>query len=244
MTGAASQMNAIRSCIFNVLLFATLALLSVLGSPLILFDKKYVSIFWEHLSLLIDYITKYVAGISYKIESPKNILSVPAIYAVRHESVWETLILIHFFHRPIFVLKKELMQIPFFGLMAKKVGCISVDRENGVRSLIQATKLVEKTILSGSPVIIFPEGTRVPSGSHVDLKRGIAMFYRKTNCPVVPVIHNSGRFWSRHSFIKKPGTISLKFLDPIPPGLDQKEFMSRLEKVFYEEVEKLNQIAK
>lgn len=232
----------IRSAIFNILLLVSISIFSVLGSPLLLFNKKYVSIFWENLSRLIDFITRSIAGITYEIENRKNILKKPAIYAVRHESVWETLIMIHFFHRPIFILKQELMRIPFFGQMARKVGCISVDRENGVRSLIKAVKLVENALAEGSPVIVFPEGTRVPTGSHTELKRGIAMFYRKANCPVVPVIHDSGKFWPRHSFTKKPGKISVKFLDPILPGLQQDEFMSRLEKTFYDEVEKLKQV--
>lgn len=232
-------MIIIRSIIFNILLLITLSIFSILGSPLFLFNKKYTFIFWKKLSIIIDKLTKKIVRITYSIEGSINTSEGSIIYAIRHESTWETLIMIHFFHKPIFILKKELMKIPFFGAMAKKVGCISIDRKNGARALIKATKKVEKAITDGHSIIIFPEGTRTSSGSHVKLKRGIAMFYKRANCPVVPVIHNSGKFWSKHSFIKKPGNISVKFLAPIPPGLHQDEFMDRLNTIFYDEVEKL-----
>jgi 1-acyl-sn-glycerol-3-phosphate acyltransferase len=175
------------------------------------------------------------------IENRHNILDVPAIYAIRHESTWETLVLIQLFRQPIFVLKKELLKIPLFGIISKKAGVIEIDRENGIESLINATRRIQQSLAKGHPVIIFPEGTRVPSGSHAELKRGISLFYRQANCAVVPVVHNSGKFWPRHGFVKMPGKIVVKFLDPIQPGLSQDEFMNRLNDVFYSEIENLKE---
>ena len=228
-----------RSAIYNIVLFVVFAAFLVFGSVLFFFDKKYAFSFWEKLSSTIDFITQRIAGITYKIENLPSKDAPPRIYAVRHESMWETLVMIHFFKEPIFLIKKALADIPFFGSMARKVGTIAVDREGGARALVEVTKKVEKAINDGHSIVIFPEGTRVANGEHVELKRGIAMFYKKTNCSVVPVVHNSGKFWPRRGFLKKPGTVSVKFLNPIPSGLHQDDFMDKLNNAFYTEIEKL-----
>lgn len=235
-------MFVVRIILFNILFFLSLSFFLIIGLPLLCFDKKYMFLFWKKLSRFLDYLTQTVAGITYSIENPHNILNGSVIYAIRHESAWETLILIHLFFRPIFILKKELINIPIFGVMAKKVGAIDVDRENGTKALINAAKKVVNAVNEGYSVIIFPEGTRVSTGEHVNLKRGIALLYKKANCCVIPVVHNSGQFWPRHGFLKRPGSISLKFMDPILPGLSQEEFMEKLTNCFYEEVEKLKRI--
>jgi 1-acyl-sn-glycerol-3-phosphate acyltransferase len=232
-------MLIIRSIIFNMTFFFAITTMLFLGAPLVLIEEKYVYIFWKYVSIVLGYITTKIGGISFVVENEENLLKQPAIYAVRHESTWETLILIQKFEEPIFIIKKELLDVPLFGRLSRKSGAISVDRDNGVKALIDATRRVEKSINDGHPVIMFPEGTRVRAGKHVPMKRGIALFYKKTNCPVVPVIHNSGTFWPRHGFVKKPGTITLKFLDPIPPGLSQGEFMKKLNNVFSCEIEKM-----
>jgi 1-acyl-sn-glycerol-3-phosphate acyltransferase len=139
------------------------------------------------------------------------------------------------------VLKEELLKVPFFGLMARKAGTISIDRGNKTKALLDAIGRVEDSINKGHPVIIFPEGTRMASGEYTPLKRGVALFYERINCAVVPVIHNSGRFWPRRGFIKKPGTIIVKFMNPIIPGLSKDEFMCKLNEVFQTEINKLKE---
>jgi 1-acyl-sn-glycerol-3-phosphate acyltransferase len=217
-----------------------MATVLLLGYPLrFLNDQKYVFIFWRCLSIIIGFISDKIGGIKYVVEGENNLLKEPAIYAIRHESTWETLVLISKFKEPIFVLKEELLKIPLFGILSKKAGTIAVDRDNGTKSLMKALGKVEAAIASGHPVIIFPEGTRMAHGEYVPLKRGIALFYSKANCQVVPVIHNSGRFWPRRGFIKKPGVITVKFLDPIAPGLSKNEFMDKLNGAFSSELKKL-----
>jgi 1-acyl-sn-glycerol-3-phosphate acyltransferase len=202
-------------------------------------ESKYVFMFWHYLSLALGFITAKISGIKFVVENENNILKEPAIYAIRHESTWETLMLISKFHEPIFILKKELLNIPLFGVLSQKAGTIAIDRDHGTRSLIGVLEKVEKAIRNGHPVIIFPEGTRMQHGVYVQLKRGISLFYKKANCSVVPVIHNAGRFWPRRGFIKKPGMITVKFLDPIAPGLSKDEFMDKLNQTFSVEIGKL-----
>ncbi|MDR1362387.1 MAG: 1-acyl-sn-glycerol-3-phosphate acyltransferase [Holosporaceae bacterium] len=232
-------MVMIRSVIFNILFFASSMLLMMSAFPLTLLDEKYAFAFWKMFSKLVDFLSRTVAGIGYEIENEPQDLSKPVIYAVRHESVWETMVLIHKFKRPILVLKKELLNIPFFGSLALKAGSIDVDRQSGAKSLINAARKVKKALADGHPVIIFPEGTRVDTGRHAQIKRGIAFFYKNNNCPVIPVVHNSGKFWPRRGFMKKAGSIRMKFLDPIYPGLSSDEFMRQLNRVFYAEIERL-----
>jgi 1-acyl-sn-glycerol-3-phosphate acyltransferase len=233
-------MLAIRSVLFNVVFFSAMGIALVLGLPLVfLNNRKYVFIFWHYLSIVLEFITARVGGIKCKIENERNILKEPAVYAMRHESIWETLMLISRFKEPIFVLKEELLKLPLFGAMAKKAGTISIDRGNKTRALLDAIEKVEDSINKGHPVIIFPEGTRVAAGEYVPLKRGIALFYEKINCTVVPVVHNSGRFWPRRGFIKKPGTIVVRFMDPIVPGLSKDAFMSQLNDMFRSGIDKL-----
>jgi 1-acyl-sn-glycerol-3-phosphate acyltransferase len=231
-----------RSILFNVLFFFTIAVAMAAGFPLIFLDKKYVFIFWRYLSIVLGFITEKVAGIKYVVENEENILPGPVIYAIRHESIWETLILISRFENPVFVLKEELLKIPLFGAMSKKAGAIAIDRNNGARTLVDAIGKVEDSLVNGHPVIIFPEGTRMTSGEHISLKRGIVWFYEKANCPVVPVIHNSGKFWPRRGFLKKPGTIAVKFHNPINPGLSRDQFMDKLNEIFSQEIERLKAV--
>ncbi|MDR2645730.1 MAG: 1-acyl-sn-glycerol-3-phosphate acyltransferase [Holosporaceae bacterium] len=189
--------------------------------------------------MILNVVTTKIGGINYIVENEENILREPAIYAIRHESVWETLVLIYKFKEPIFVLKEELLNIPLFGALSRKAGTISIDRNKGAESLKNAISQVTEAVVRGHPVIIFPEGTRMAYGEYAPLKRGIALFYKKTNCRVVPVIHNAGNFWPRRKFVKKQGTIVVKFLNPIIPGLTDNEFMNRLNNVFSSEIKKL-----
>ncbi|MDR1375413.1 MAG: 1-acyl-sn-glycerol-3-phosphate acyltransferase [Holosporaceae bacterium] len=232
-------MLLIRSLIFNIAFFTTIAVALFLGMPLVFFDKKYVFIFWKHLSRILNFITEKIGGINFSIANEENLLQEPAIYALRHESTWETLILIHKFKDPIFILKEELLRIPLFGTLSRKAETIAVDRNHGMKALIYAARRVERSIKEGHHVVIFPEGTRSSPGEYVSLKRGIAMFYERSNCSVVPVVHNAGTFWPRRGFIKRPGKIIVSFLPPIAAGLSRDEFMDKLNEAFRQEIEKM-----
>lgn len=234
-------MNLLRSLLFNFVFFGVMGIALLCGTILLPLDKKYMFVFWKYLAKLLRFITKFVGGIDVKVEEIENISAVPTIYAVRHESLWETIMLIDFFQHPIFVLKKELLSIPIFGVMSKKTETIGIDREQGVQTLISAARKVESSIKKGYNVVIFPEGTRMHSGEYTPLKRGIELFYSRANCPVVPIIHNSGKFWPRRSFVKQPGTITLRILPPIAPGLPSKQFMAELNEVFRTQINLLKE---
>jgi 1-acyl-sn-glycerol-3-phosphate acyltransferase len=135
-----------------------------------------------------------------------------------------------YLHHPAYVLKRELLYLPLFGLLLLRAGHIPVDRAGraaALKSMVNAGKIRRD---QGRDILIFPEGTRVKPGQHKPYQAGIAALYGALDLPVVPVALDSGRFWGRRSFNKKPGVITLEFLTPIRPGLPRKAFMAELEK--------------
>ncbi len=230
----------IRSMILNIVLFVVSTIYVLFGVFFILCSENVVYKYWFLFSRIFKFIVKYVGGIDFKIEN-EEYLKTPGrvIVASRHESVWETIAFITLFPKPVFVMKKELGEIPLFGLLASKVHSIFVDRDNQLRALISVAKQISEALDDNRQVVIFPEGTRMTSGEFVPLKRGISLFYKTNNCSIIPIIHNSGKFWARRSFVKKPGTITVKVMEPIEPGLSQDEFMDRLNKIFQTEIEKM-----
>lgn len=230
----------IRSILLNIVLFVSMSLYVLCGIFFLPFSEDVVYKYWFIFSRMFRFIVKYVGGIDFKIENEQYLKTKGrVIFAARHESMWETIVLISFFPRPVFVMKKELHDIPLFGLLADKVHSIFVDREHGLKALIDVSRQISEALDEGRQVIIFPEGTRMPSGEFVPLKRGISLFYKKNDCKVVPIIHNSGKFWARRSFKKNPGTITVKIMEPIEPGLPQDKFMDRLNNTFQVEISKL-----
>ena len=150
----------------------------------------------------------------------------PAIIASMHQAMWETFALIPLFPDPTFVIKRELQLVPVWGQFATAVGMIFVDRTKGRAALKDMARGVQAALAGGRHVVIFPEGRRVAPGEESDIKSGITYLYRLTGAPVVPVALNSGFYWGRQTFLKRPGTIIVEFLPPIPPGLSNDAFQA------------------
>lgn len=218
----------VRSCLCNFFFFLALAVLSVLSVFVWPCPERIAVKYWYMLSCVLNFIAKYIAGIDSKVIGIEK-LEGAKIYASRHESLWETMFLVVLLKNPAFVLKKELTEIPMFGQLIKRVGSISVDRSQGGAAMRQMARQVQQKLNEGRPIIIFPEGTRKPHDEPVEIKKGIAMLYKVCKCSVVPIALNSGKFWPRRGFIKHPGTITVKLLDEIKPGLETEEFTSTLE---------------
>jgi len=133
------------------------------------------------------------------------------------------------FDDPCYVMKKELMWIPFYGWFCAKAGMIVVDREGHSKALRKLLTEGQASLKAGRQLIIFPEGTRVAPGETGEYKPGIAALYRSGDLPCIPMATNSGVHWPAHGFLRTPGTIVYEFLEPIPPGLPRPEFMRLLE---------------
>jgi 1-acyl-sn-glycerol-3-phosphate acyltransferase len=153
-----------------------------------------------------------------------------ALIAAKHMSMLDTIALYALLGRPAFVLKRNLLNIPFYGWYARKSGMIAIDREGRASALRMMVIKARATLASGRSVIIFPEGTRKQPGAAPDYKPGVAGLYGQLDVPCVPVALNSGLYWTGPGgFFKKPGKVVIEFLSPIPPGLKRREFMAALE---------------
>ncbi len=222
-------MIVVRSFIYQVLFHLWTTFIAIVGLPALILPRSVVwaiSPFWSVVSFAI---LRRITGLGYRLEGTKNIAAGPVIYASKHQSAWDTMIYPHVLQNPIVVLKKELRSIPFYGWYLRKYGSIGIDRSGGAKALRAMVQEAREAIDAGRPIVVFPEGTRTAPGEHVKYQSGVAALYRELGVAVVPVALNSGLFWRRRSYLRRPGTIVLRFLPAIPPGLDRKVFMARLE---------------
>ncbi|MEQ8192905.1 MAG: lysophospholipid acyltransferase family protein [Rhodospirillales bacterium] len=217
-----------RSLIFYIFFYAwsvpvVLSITVLLLGPRRLMNRGVC--FWARTS---HTLLKWTVGLRHEFRGLDNLPSGPAILACKHQSAWETYGFYALDCDPAYVLKKELILIPFFGWFMLKTKMIVVDREakaSALKKLLADTKVA---LDAERKVIIFPEGTRTAPGTQRDYHPGIAAMYNRLDAPVIPVALNSGMFWSRRSLLKRPGVVTVEFLPPIPPGLDRKAFLGEL----------------
>lgn len=176
------------------------------------------------------WLIRHVLGIRYVVKGAENIPAGACIVMSKHQSAWETIGLQRIFLGSIFVLKKELHWIPFFGWALALNPMIAIDRSAGRDALRQVVGQGTERLKAGYRVIVYPEGTRVAPGVHGEYKRGGAVLASKSGFPVVPVAHDAGELWPRNAFVKRPGTITVSIGPAIDPaGLRSEEVLRRVE---------------
>lgn len=220
-------MIGIRSAICQILFYGWMAALAVLYLPLLLAPRRWMvgaARFWVRGELLI---LRLAVGLTYEVRGRQNIPSGPAVVAAKHQSMWDTMIFHALLDDPVYILKKELTAIPFFGWYLRKTGMIAVDRKAGAKALRHMVEDLRRAVAEARQVVIFPEGTRTAPGSTRPYQPGVAMLY-DIGAPLVPVALNSGLYWRRRSFLRKPGRIVIEFLPAVPAGLDRRTFLARL----------------
>lgn len=235
-------MQKLRSLIFNILFILNTAFWSILGTLSLLFPKKvliFISYMWSYTTLLL---LKYICNIRYEVKGLENIpQNENVIFASKHQSAWETIAYPYILKNNIFVFKKELAYIPFFGLTLLKAGNIMVDR--GASNKTTLNKLIKKfkKTLKYRNIIIFPEGTRTLPNTTTKYKSGLSIIaHNIENKYVVPIAINSGIYWPKNGFIKKPGTIKVHILPAIKTGiLSKEEFQKLLTQQIEDETKKL-----
>lgn len=217
-----------RSAIFLLWFALESAVINILGLPSMLMPRAAangVAEFWCRASL---WGLKMFAGLDCEMRGPLPPHGV--LIAAKHMSMLDTMALFVMLGRPAFVLKRNLLNIPFYGWYARKTGMIAIDREGRASALRMMVIKAKAALDGGRSVIIFPEGTRKKPGAPPDYKPGVAGLYGQLDVPCVPVALNSGLYWTGPGgFIKKPGKMVIEFLQPIPPGLKRREFMAALE---------------
>jgi 1-acyl-sn-glycerol-3-phosphate acyltransferase len=222
-------MTALRSIVFNVLYLLWSVVIHVVCLPLLLAPAAWV---WKAVHLWVGgtlLLLRVCCSLGCRELGLEHFPHGPAIIAAKHQSAWETLFLSSRLDRPALILKRELLSIPLFGWFLRKAGMIAVDRSGKAAALKQMVRDANRAFAEGRQIIIFPEGTRVAPGVHKPYQPGIAALYGQLNVSVVPVALNSGLYWGRQAWTKKPGRILIEYLPAIPPGLDRKAFMAELE---------------
>lgn len=155
------------------------------------------------------YTLRFVCGLRWRIEGRTNIPTRPHIYFAKHQSTWETMALAMLLQPQVHVIKRELLRIPFFGWGYSVMRPIAIDRAAGRAAVAQMVAQGRERLTAGWSVMIFPEGTRVAPGRNARYRVGGAILATETGVPVLPIAHNAGEFWPRHSFVKWPGTITV-----------------------------------
>jgi 1-acyl-sn-glycerol-3-phosphate acyltransferase len=150
-----------------------------------------------------------------------------ALYIFKHESMYETVETLALFRRPVVVMKQELLDLFGWGYAARAHGSIGVDREAGATAMRRMIAQAKRAKESGRPIVLFPEGTRVPHGERPPLRAGLAGLYKILGLPVIPVALDSGKVWPR-GFVKHAGVVTVKVGDPIPPGLSREDIEARV----------------
>ena len=202
-------MHLLRSFLFAVLFavitvpYAVLAILIFWLPPM---TRHRLITSWVPLMM---WVIRHVLGIRYRVIGAENIPAGPAAILSKHQSAWETIALQQIFPPLCYVLKRELLRVPFFGWALGQIPGIAIDRAAGKDALSQVVEQGRKRLHEGLGVAVFPEGTRVAPGVVRRYKPGGAILAKRAGVPVVPVAHNAGEFWRRNAFMKRPGEITV-----------------------------------
>jgi 1-acyl-sn-glycerol-3-phosphate acyltransferase len=222
-------MLVFRSIVFQLLFFLNMIVLILIWLPG-LFMRRQVSQelgrTWGRTTL---WLLDKIVGLKIEWRGIENIPTGPLIVAAKHQSMWETFVLPIRFSDFSYILKHELIWLPFFGWYLLAAEQVAIDRSRGGKLMPQLVEKSRRIFAQGRQLFIFPEGTRRPAGAPSQYKIGVAYLYESTGVAVLPVAVNSGLFWPKRAFIIRPGTAVIEFLPVIPPGLAPREFFRRLE---------------
>lgn len=223
-------MAFLRSALYmllQIIITPPYALLTLACFPLSPHNRYRVTSSWTRIMLFLLW---RLCGLRYRIIGRENIPATPSIILSKHQSAWETLAFQEIFPPQVWVLKKELLRIPFFGWGLAMTSPIAIDRNARKKALEQIVEQGKDRLKQGFWIVVFPEGTRIPPGQRGKYRIGGAWLATHTNAPVVPVAHNAGEFWGKNSFVKYPGTITVSIGEPIDPtGMEAGELNAQVE---------------
>jgi len=232
----------IRSLIFNIFLYVGLILIFILAIPTLILPSKFTIFFGRISAKYLVFILKIILNTKVIFHGVENLKKVDNFFvASAHQSMFETFALQIPLDGPIFILKKELLNIPLFGWYLRKIGSIAIVRDTTTRENLNFfDKVRERIETSKRPLLIFPQGTRVKLNEQPQFKKGVGRIYKALNLPCVPVALNTGKVWPKNSFLKYPGDIHISFLEPIMSGKNNEEFVKDIENKIYTEIKKFN----
>jgi 1-acyl-sn-glycerol-3-phosphate acyltransferase len=218
-----------RSLLFNVAFYIVLVICLLLAMPTLALPRWGIlgfARFWARINL---FLLRVICGTKVEWRGLERLPKGALLVAAKHQSIWETFALLLLFSDPAFILKRELTWIPIFGWYLWRGEMVPIDRGGGKSSLVKMTAAADAALKCGRQLVIFPEGTRRPIGAQPAYKVGIAHLYAEGVAPCLPIALNSGLFWPRRKFLRRPGTIIVEILEPIAPGLSRDVFFTRLQ---------------
>ena len=219
----------VGSVLFTAWLYLSMAVLATVAAPLLLLPRRNA---WGLVRLWVRGVIgglRLFCGVRVEVRGREHLPTGGALVAAKHQSMLDTVAPLDLLDDPAFVLKRELMRLPFFGWWAGKLDMLPIDREGGSNTLRSMVRGARDRLADGRQVVIFPEGTRAEPGTAPDYKPGVAGLYRELGLPCTPVATNSGAHWPPHGFLRFPGRVVYEFLPAIPAGLKRASFMAVLE---------------
>lgn len=221
----------IRSLVFNLAWYLNIIVHMIVQTPFYFFLSHKAALEvprrWANSA---HWLHKVLAGTRMEVTGLENIPEGGCIIASKHQSIWEFYAIYALLPDAAYVLKSELMKIPFFGWYVAKVDQIPIRRGDKGKALRNMIANAREKIADNRQIVIFPEGTRRTPGDEPSYRYGVTRMYLELGCPVVPVALNSGLYWPRRKFVRHPGTIRADILEPIMPGLSADEFSAELER--------------
>ena len=231
-------MLLLRSLLFNFFLYAGITFIFIIAIPALFLPTKITLLFGKFLGHYVVFIVKVFLGTKVEFKGIENIPKNEKYFvASAHQSMFETFALQSVLDYPVFILKKELLKIPLFGLYLKKIKSIEIIRDTTTKDNLSFFDKIANIVKNENrPLLIFPQGTRVRFEERLPFKKGAGRIYEALNIPCVPVALNSGKVWPKIGFLKYPGKITISFLQPIEPGIKREIFLKILEKKIYDEM--------
>ncbi len=232
----------IRSLLFSIIFFIGIIFISIIFLPTLILPQSFVLYGGRLMGYWASFCLRLILSVEIEILGKENLISNKKFFiASSHQSMFETFFLQTIFKSPIFVLKRELLQIPVFGWYLKKIGSISIKRNKVTKDNLGFFEDIRKKIdYSNRPLIIFPQGTRAKPDERPQFKKGISRIYEELKISCQPIVMNSGYVWPKNGLKRSNKKITISILPSIDYGLKKNEFMNILEKTIYTELDKIN----
>ena len=232
----------IRNFLFSLFFFTGIILISLLFLPAIFLPRNIVLFGGKIMGFWVSFCLQFFLSTKIIVKGKENIIENKKFFiAASHQSIFETFFLQTIFNSPVFILKKELLMIPIFGWYLKKIGSISIKRNKVSKENLGFFDDILKQINSSNrPLIIFPQGTRLPPEDRTPFKKGSGRIYEELKISCQPIAINSGNTWPKKGLKKINTILTISILKPIEPGLEKEIFLKELESVIYTELDILN----
>jgi len=218
-----------RSLIYVAIFYLWSILCGLAMTPLLLAPRRWMIRAMATWAVVVTVLLRLICGIRVEFRGLEHLPTGRALVAAKHQCMFDTMAPLAVFPDATYVMKRELLRIPFYGWFCVKAGMIELDRQGGAGALRRLIAQSKARLREPRQLVIFPEGTRMAPGTKADYQPGVAGLYRELDLPCTPMATNSGAHWPAHGVLRRPGVIVYEFLEPIPAGLKRAAFMRELE---------------